>query len=241
MTRFELSDRQWRAIQQASGLPESARERIEHLLEYYRAFQQASATQPPAARTRRELIEIAELGEKLITAIIGVKGDARRPLRLAGVKPHVLAALMLPASRTAADPGDMTAVPLAARPGLRTPTLDALDQLYERVLTVEQLRLWFERAARSLPAETKGAHKAAENHRWLVGQLDAILAECTGGHINRSYKNDLAHYVELCFAAVDPNVGPGSINKVFEAYVRLNLPRRMTHVQIAKKSAQFVH
>jgi len=35
MVRVELSDPQWGAIQQASGLPESARERIEHLLEYY--------------------------------------------------------------------------------------------------------------------------------------------------------------------------------------------------------------
>jgi hypothetical protein len=141
---------------------------------------------------------------------------------------------MLPASRPAADPGDMTAVPLAARPGLRTPTRDTLDQLYERVLTVEQLRLWFERAARSLPAETKGAHKAAENHRWLVGQLDGILSECTGRHISRSYKaDDLQRYVELCFAAVDPNVGPGSVKKAIEAFVRRNT--RRARAQITKR------
>jgi len=100
-------------------------------------------------------------------------------------------------------------------------------------LTVEQLRLWFERAARSLPAETKGAHKAAGNHRWLVGQLDAILSECTGRHISRSYKaDDLQRYVELCFAAADPNVGTGSVEKAIQAFVRRHTPRRHAPAQI---------
>jgi hypothetical protein len=228
VARVELSERQWSGIQQASGLPESARERVEHLLEYYRAFQQASTIQPRAAQTRRELLGIAERAEKLVAAIIGASANVGSPLGRAGVKPHVLAALMLPAPRLAADPGD-----LAARPGLRTPTRDALDQLYERVLTVEQLRLWFERAARSLPAETKGAHKAAGNHRWLVGQLDAILSECTGRHINRSYKNDdLQRYVELCFAAADTKVGAGSVEKAIQAFVRRRKPRRHARAQI---------
>jgi hypothetical protein len=236
MAQVELSEQQWSAIQKASGLPESARERVEHLLEYYRAFQQASTTQPRAAQTRRELLGIAERAEKLVAAIIGASAEVGSPLGPAGVKPHVLAALMLPAPRLAADPGDMTAVPLAARPGLRTPTRDALDQLYERVLTVEQLRLWFERAARSLPAETKGAHKAAENHRWLVGQLDGILSECTGRHISRSYKaDDLQRYVELCFAAVDPSVGIGSIKQAIEAHVRRSPRHRNARAQIARK------
>jgi hypothetical protein len=40
---------------------------------------------------------------------------------------------------------------------LGTPTTrDALKLLCERILTVEQLRLWFENAARSLPEEKRG-------------------------------------------------------------------------------------
>jgi len=170
-----------------------------------------------------------------------VKADVQPALGPAGVKPHVLASLMLPAPGPAYEADHTTAVPLAERVGLRTPTRDALDQLYERVLIIQQLRLWFEHAARSLPAEAKGAHKAAENRRLVVGQVDAILAECAGRHINRICKNDLVRHVELCSAAEDPNVGSGSINRVFEAYVRLILPRRMRRAQIAKKSTQFGH
>jgi hypothetical protein len=233
MAQVELSEQQWSAIQEASGVPESARQRIEHLLEHYRAFQRVSTAQPPAARTRRELLRIAELAEKLITAIVGVKADPRSPLRPAGVKPHVLAALMLPAPARAGDADATTAVPLPERHGSRTPKQDAIKLLYERVLTVERLRLWFEMAAGSLPAETKGAHKAAENHRWLVGRLDAILSEYTGRHINRSYKNDdLQRYVELCFAAADPNVGTGSVEKAIQAFVRRHTPRRHARAQI---------
>jgi hypothetical protein len=64
MTRIQLSEQQWSAIGKASGLPESARGRIELLLAYYRAFQQASAKQPPAAHTRNELLRIAKLAEE---------------------------------------------------------------------------------------------------------------------------------------------------------------------------------
>jgi hypothetical protein len=228
-----LSPAQWRDIQNPSKLPESARERLEHLFAYYKIFQQASITWPRAAQTRKELLCIAELAEKLITAIIGVKADERTTPP--GVKADVLAALMLPAAQPTADADDMTATAAVARRKglgnkgeirsclkinlgrLRAPT--AIKLLYERVLTVEQLRLWFENAARSLPAQSKGARKAAENHRWLVSGLDAILAEYTGRHLSRS-KRDKA-YVELCFAAADPNVGPGSINEAMQASIRL--------------------
>ncbi len=236
MARVQLSEQQWSAIAKASGLPESATGRIELLLAYYRAFQQASAKQPRAAHTRNELLRIAKLAERLVSAIIGVKSDARTALRTAGVKPHVLAALMLPASQPAVGADDMTAVPLPRRRGSSTPTRDALTLLYERVLTVEQLRLWFENAARSLRADTTGAHKAAENHRWLVGQLDGILAKCTGRYISRSYKDDdLQRFVKLCFAAADPNAGSGSIKKAIEAYIRLNPRHRTARAPITKK------
>ena len=220
---------------EASGLPESARGRIESLLAFYRAFQQAFAKQPRAAHTRNELLRTAKLAERLVSAIIGVKPDARTALLTAGVQPHVLAALMLPASQPAVGADDMTAVPLPRRRGSSTPTRDALTLLYERVLTVERLRLWFENAARSLPTDTTGAHKTAENHRWLVGQLDGILAECTGRHISRSYKDgDLQRFVKLCFAAADPNVGIGSIKKAIEAYVHLNPRHRTARAPITK-------
>jgi inorganic pyrophosphatase len=75
MAQVELSEQKWSAIRQVSGLPESARERIEHVLEHYRAFQQVSSTQPRASQTRKQLLGIAKLSEKLITAIIGATPD----------------------------------------------------------------------------------------------------------------------------------------------------------------------
>ncbi len=236
MVCIQLSEQQWSAINKASGLPERARGGIEFLLAYYQAFQQASAKQPRAAHTRNELLRIAKLAERLVVAIIGVKPDAPSAFRTAGVKAHILAALMPPASQPAVGAADMTAVALPRRPGLNTSTRGALTLLYERVLTVEQLRLWFERAARSLPADARGAHKAAENHQWLVGQLDGILAKYTDRKISRSYKDyDLQCFIKLCFAAVDPKVGSGSIKKAIEAHVRLNPRRRTARAPITKR------
>lgn len=226
VARVRLSNEQWSEIAEASGLPNRARQRIEGMLTNYRMFQQASAREPFATQTRKELLRIAKLAEKLITTIIGVKADS---LHHARINPDLLSPLMLPTSRLAATVDDMTAVAPAASRDLNAPTTrDAVQRLYERVLSVEQLRTWFENAASSLPRDARGPHKAAENHLWLVRQLDAILAEFTGRQgrqISASYKDDLRRYVELCFAAVDPNVGPGSIKKAIEAYAHLN-PRR---------------
>ena len=121
MARIQLSEQQWSAIGKASGLPESARGRIELLVAYYRAFQQASAKQPRAAHTRNELLRIAKLAERLVSAIIGVKPGAPTALRTAGVQPHVLRRVsMLPASQPAVGANDMTAVPLPRRRGCAT-------------------------------------------------------------------------------------------------------------------------
>jgi hypothetical protein len=250
MTRVELSDRQWKAIQKASGLPESAREKIEYLLALYRAFQQASAAQPPAAQIRKELLRVAGVADELLMAMIGASADARGALRgrlddlavykiVSGIKPSVLTALIPPAAHLVGD-GVIAGVS-AARRGLGMRRRDTLKLLCERLSALERLRFWLENTASSLPAETKGAHKAAENHRWLVGQLDAILAQHTGRrgrHISRSNKNDLQSFVDSCFAAADPNVGPGSVKKAIEAYARLN-PRLQERVpQLEKKSVR---
>ena len=180
MARVRLSEEQWSAIAKAGKLPKRARKRIEGVLTNYRVLQQASATRSRPAQTRKELLHIAELVEKLIMVVKGVNSDA-------------FAALIPPTSRLATDADDWAAIVSAARRdpekidharlikllNIRTPTTrDGLQLLYERVLTVEQLRLWFENAARSLPAEARGEHKAAENHQWLVRQLEGTSKNC---------------------------------------------------------------
>jgi hypothetical protein len=131
-------------------------------------------------------------------------------------QPHLLAALMPPALDPATD--------AAIRPGSGTPRRDALKLLCKLLSAVERLRYSLEDVARSLPVETStGAHEAAENHRWLARELDRMLAECTGRHISRGKK--MLRFVELCFAAADPDVGTGSIKNAIEACTRLN-PRR---------------
>jgi hypothetical protein len=216
MRRVELPEQEWGAIRRVSGLPDSARESIEYVLGYYRAFQQSSAREPRARDTRKELLRIAKLAEKLITAMLGANS-----LHNPRVKPHMLAALMMPTARLAINADDVAAADRTAalmsqlRQSFGTPTTrDALQSLYDRVLAVEQLRLWFENAARLLPAETSGAHKSAENHRWLVRQLDTILVQHTGQHISGSKR--IRRYVDSCFAVVDSNVSPSSIKYAIE-------------------------
>jgi hypothetical protein len=240
MARVRVSEQQWNAIAEASGLPKRARKKIEDLLANYQALQQATEKRSRAARTRKELLRLAELAEKLITAVKSLNSDA-------------IAALIPPTSRRVIDADDWAAAASAASSDpskidpaqrvklldRRTPTTrDGLKLLDERVLTVEQLRHWFENAARSLPAETRGAHKAAENHQWLVGQLDAILAQFTGRqgrHISRTYKNDLQRYVELCFGVADPKVRSGSIHNAIKDYVALNPRLSIARARIAEK------
>jgi len=167
--RVRLSKQQWSAIAKASGLPKHARKRIEDLLANYRALQQASVTWPRAAETRKKLLHVAELAEKLITAIKGVSSDT-------------IAALIPRTSRLATDANDWVAavsaahsdsakidhaLPMKLLKRLTPTTRDSLKLFYERVLSVEQLRLWFESAAGSLPAEARGSHRSAENHQWL--------------------------------------------------------------------------
>jgi hypothetical protein len=234
MRPVNLSQQQWNAIRKVGGLPDQARQKIEQVLTNYRTFQDLSARQPRAGQTRSELLQIAKLAKKLTTAIIGeIPGALRRPQ----VKADVLAALMLPTSRPPGSgdkgvPRTSAAIIGSHDPARRHP----LELLYGRVLAVEQLQTWFETAARSLPKETKGAHRAAENHQWLVRQLDAILTEYTDRRVSRSYKDDdLRRYLELCFAAADPSVGSGSITKAVEIHVRRNPRSRTTRAQSAKK------
>jgi hypothetical protein len=221
----QLSDSQWRKIQKASGLPECARKQIDREIEWYNIFQPTKEL-PRPAETRKKLLRIAKLANNLLTAIIGDDANARAALSgldqsqrgvafttiLSGAELDVLQALTTP-------------VPQAGRP---TPRHDALQLLCQRCWAVERLRFWAENAARSLPAESKGAHKAAENNKWLVARLDAILVEYTGRHVSRGYKHDdLKRYVELCFKATNAEFGPGSIKEAIEAHVRLNRRRRV--------------
>jgi hypothetical protein len=246
LMRIELSESQWKEIQRTSGLPESAREQIEYELAFYRVLRQAAVTGPPAARTRTELRRTAKLAERLITAIIGANADARRALRgelnesrsLIGImsssdRSHILGALMPPAPEPVADAENLTTAGSVVLQGLGTPKRDAFNPLYEQLLAVERLRVRLENAARSLPTETTGAHKAAQVNLWLVGQLDEIVARGTRRHISRSNNNELQSFVDSCFAVADPNVGPGSVKKAIEAYVRLNPRRRTARAHIA--------
>jgi hypothetical protein len=246
MTRIELSDSQWEAIQKTGELPDGAREQIEAVVALYSTVQRATAAQPRAAQIRRELLRIAGLAEKLLAPFINAKAHSRGMLHgkldevavykiVSGMEPAMLATLMSPALNLGGEDGSAGA---ATRRRLEVRTPDTLKLLCQHLSAIERLRCWFEVAAASLPAESPGAHRAAENHLWLVGQLDAILAQHTGRegrHISRSNKDELQTFVDSCFAVVDPNVGPGSVKKAIEAYARLNPRPRRARAQITKE------
>lgn len=214
LQRIKLSDKQWQEIQKASGLPDSARKRVEHTLSLHRYFQRGDAQRPTASDTRKELRGVAELADKLITTIIGDNASARKALNgllkggdfpiesiLSGSKPDVLEALM------------------SARRG-------TLQQLCRSLEAVEQLRNRFEYAARALPAESRGASRKAANNRSLVGGLDAILYMTTGKRLSGS--KDHVWFVTLCFEAADPDIGRGSIQEAMKSYRHPTVPGEIT-------------
>jgi hypothetical protein len=254
LARVTLSDTQWREIQKASGLPEGEREHIDGELALYDYLQQATKKSPRPAATRKKLLRIAKLAADLLTAIIGDDANARAALSglvqselsgvafmtlekiLSGAERDVLQTLTTPAPQAGREIAGLTAVESVSR-GLDTPRLDALQLLCQQCWTVERLRLWAENAACELPAESKGAHIAAEINKWLVSRLDAILFASTGRHVSRSYKDDdLQRYIQLCFAAASPDVGPGSIKEAIQAYVRLKPRRRVARDGITDKN-----
>ena len=115
--------------------------------------------------------------------------------------------------------------PLTLRLG--TSTTNAIQLLCQIFLKIEQLRLWAEAVRHSSPRISKeGTRRRALSDGMLISALDEILFAYTGNLINRSYKKaHLRRYVELCFRAVNSNVGSGSIDKAIQAHVseRLHL------------------
>ncbi len=232
-----LSELEWKKISSAINLPDEARGEIEGALALFRYFHRSFAEQPRAGATRKKLLKIAQRADDLLTQIIGADAGVRDQLsRLdesqfsASTLPINVLALIF--SQIEADTlRALFEVPRDAHAG-PTPRRDAFQLLCKRCWAVDRLRNWALNSAHSLPSETKGAHKRAENYRWLVSQLDAILFKYTKRHVTRSYKGrELQDYVNLCFNVVDPTIGSGSIDEAMKAYIGLKPP----HGEIADR------
>ena len=107
LRRLKLTDKQWCDIQRASGLPDAGRWQIEHALAVYAALRAVSVQ--PASKTRKELRELVELADNLMTA-------AKQ------LTPGAFAALMPPA------PQEILAAAQVAASGAGTPKRDAWQQ-----------------------------------------------------------------------------------------------------------------
>jgi hypothetical protein len=188
--RRPLTQKQWDGIQKASGLPDKARVWVEHALAIYAALCAASE-QPAANEVREELSNLGKRADNLIKAI-------------EEISPRAFAALAL-------VPDDIGAGAVAAS------RRDTFQFLQRQLEAVAQLRSWFDAAVRALPRDSSGARRQAEANRYLAGLLDAILCRHTGRHISRSYKRTDVDWVRLCFAAVDVDVGTGSVEKAMRA------------------------
>lgn len=226
LVSVHLSESDWTGIKSRTDLPNEARREIEGALALFQYFQRGSAESPRAGVTRKKLLKIVRNAESLLEEIMGTNVDLRESLsrleysQFSGnlpidvllslfgrIAPDVLQALFETPRKGSAGP---------------MPKHDALQLLCERCWAVERLRNWASNAANSLPSESTGAHKRAENNRWLVSQLDAILFKHTQTHITRSYKKpELQDYVTVCFNAADPSIGSGSIQEVMKDVIRL--------------------
>jgi hypothetical protein len=120
---------------------------------------------------------------------------------------------------------------------LGTSTTKAIQLLCQIFLNIERLRIWAEAGRRSSPkvSTKEGARRRALSDGILIGTLDEILFAYTGDLISRSYKKThLRRYVELCFRAVDSNIGSGSIDKGIQAHVseRLHASKTLEHCRV---------
>jgi hypothetical protein len=108
---------------------------------------------------------------------------------------------------------------------LGTSTPNGIQLLYQIFLSIERLRLWAEAVHRAMPRVSKeGTRRRVLSDGTLINALDEILFAYTGELMSRSYKKaHLRRYVELCFRAVDSNIGSGSIDKAIQAHVRERL------------------
>jgi len=202
LRRLKLTDKQWYDIQRASGLPDAGRWQIEHALAVYAALRAVSVQ--PASETRKELRELVELADNLMTAT-------------KQLSPGAFAALMPPA------PQEILAATQVAASGTGTPKRDAWQQFAAWSKALGQLRSAADLAARSLAADKRGAYNRAEANQWLVGQLAVILIQHAGRHISRGKYRD---YVKRCFALADPNIGDGSVDEALRKYMSLRARAR---------------
>jgi hypothetical protein len=233
-SRVRLSDKQWREIQKVSGLNDGARNEVATALNNYNIIRQSAAQAPRAAETKRKVHDIAKRAGNILTALVG--DDARARAALSGSTGNhrfpfiaiddgvrwALVRLAQPVS-AAADMAKpvRSLVAFGLPPDLDPTTLYAdHSELVGLLRAVERLRAWCEAAGRALPAESRGAFRAAQCNVALVTSLDRILSAHTGRHISRSYKDFDMQYIKLCFAAADPCVGSGSIEEAMKAYLR---------------------
>jgi hypothetical protein len=247
---FRLANQQWNAIRKASGLPDAARAKIEAALGEYRQYRAFFARYRQSI-PKRKLRRIVKLADQLLTAVIGKNPDARvklcrmcegdfssgetatvTALELAGRhysdKHERLVTLANQLRREAFAPRlETKGEECAPWPPSPLPEVyvddNAIQLLYQCCWHVEQLRFCAENAARVRRATKTKVHPTLSNQH-LLDLLEPIIFEHTGEFLNRSYKQgDLRRCVELCFRAVNSNIGSGSIDKAIQAYVRRRL------------------
>ena len=180
---FRFTNSQWREIEKYSGLPSKARGDVEACVGLFRHFQAVIAARATQAELRKEINNLHRNAVRLLED-------------LKGLSPYAVAILWSPEE----------IVPDWADPRLdetKPPRLEAA------ISEVTQLVRWFRFATfqvRRKPGPTP------ENVRYLVGELDNILAQYTGRRISRSYKSTTAAFVQMVCKIAELTVGPGTID-----------------------------
>jgi hypothetical protein len=99
-------------------------------------------------------------------------------------------------------------------PGRR---LHATKLVMEHRTALSRLRTWATAAAKHLPPGKRGAD--ADNIRWMVRGLDAIVTKCTAGqHLDRS-KRMVAFALDACRLA-DSEITDGTVTAAIDALKR---------------------
>jgi hypothetical protein len=114
--------------------------------------------------------------------------------------------------------------------GLKNPGRDVLSALLESAGTAEPMRImranellerkkqeltglinWLKKAESSIPHKKTGPDTSDKD--WLVNELDDILYQHTGKHIDRSTnRNATSEYIKAVCHVADNTIGPGTID-----------------------------
>ncbi len=191
LTKFQMSDDEWRRATAPVALPECARGEIDWAIGLFRTFERAARDRHP---------------QQTKTSIAGAQKRARALLEaFKALDEEAIQTMILPKL------GDSHPFHSPSHP------MPMIEQLGAIMVAIESLNTWLDAALKRV---NRKPTRNSENLVWLVERLDSILERHTGGGVTRSYKSKTREFVDNVVCIADPDTGPGSVDEAIKAVVK---------------------